>query len=63
MKIKEFEQLKMKSREELLKLAQDHRDKLRGLRFDFAMQKLQNVMTIKTTRKDLARILTILGTK
>lgn len=63
MKKKEFQELKMKSRDELLKLVDDHREKLRIARFDLQMKKLQNVRTLKVIRKDLARLLTVLKTK
>ena len=58
MKIKE---LRQKSEKELQKLLQELRERLRKLRFDLVSGKVKNVKEIQQTRKDIARILTILN--
>jgi len=60
MKIKE---LKDKTQESLEKLLQEKREKLRQLRFELSQDKLKNVSEIKNTKKDIARILTIITLK
>ncbi len=60
MKAKEFKQ---KSKDELQKLLQNLREKLRQLRFDLASGKVKNVREIRQIKKDIARILTILCPK
>jgi len=52
-------EIKRKSKEELGKLLQDLRRKLRDLRFRASSNKLKNVRQIKEVKKDIARILTI----
>jgi len=58
MKTKE---LRQKSEKELQKLLQGLRERLRKLRFDLVSGKVKNVREIRQTRKDIARILTILN--
>ena len=53
-------ELRQKSKSELQKLLQDNREKLRQLRFDLAAGKVKNVREIRKTKKDIARILTII---
>lgn len=60
MKITEIRQ---KSKLELQKLLQESREKLRQLRFDLASGKVKNVRDIRKTRRDIARILTIIKHK
>ena len=60
MKIKELED---KTQESLEKLLQEKREKLRQLRFELSQDKLKNVSEIKNTKKDIARILTIITLK
>lgn len=60
MKAKE---LKQKSKDELQKLLQNLREKLRQLRFDLVSGKVKNVREIRQIKKDIARILTILSVK
>ena len=57
MKIKE---LKEKTDEELNKLLQESREKLRDLRFKVESRQLKNVREIRKNRKIVAQILTIL---
>lgn len=57
MKISE---LRQKSEKELIKVLEDDQKKLRQLRFDLAAGKVKNVRLIRKTRKEIARILTLL---
>lgn len=57
MKAKE---IRKKTKEELEKLLAEKRKKLTQLRFDLAAGKVKNVREIRETKKDIARILTIL---
>ncbi len=57
MKIKELHQ---KSKEELQKILQDNREKLRQLRFDLSAGKVKNVREIRKIKKEIAQILTII---
>lgn len=60
MKIKE---LRLLSKEELLKKIGDSKEKLRQLRFDLAAGKVKNVREIRQTKKIIARIKTLLNPK
>ena len=53
-------ELRKKDVKELDKNVQELRKKLSDLRFKFSSNKLKNVKEIKNTRKDIARINTIL---
>ncbi len=55
-----IDKLQNKSRLELKKLIANKREKLRVLRFHLAGGKLKNVREVRQTKKDIARILTIL---
>lgn len=57
MKIRE---LKQKSDKELKRTLTDLRDKLRELRFNLVGGKVKNIKEIHQTKKDIARILTLL---
>lgn len=57
MKVKE---LRTKENAELNKILQDKKMELVELRFDWKNKKLKNTNLIKETKKDIARILTIL---
>ncbi len=54
------EELRKKSNEELLKLVGELKEKLLKLRFKNAFGQLENPMDIRKTRRQIARILTIL---
>jgi len=54
-------ELKQKSKEELQKTLEDDREKLRQLRFDLSAGKVKNVREIRNIKKEIARILTLLG--
>ena len=62
MKKKEIQQLKTKPLAELQKNLADYRERLRKLRFDLAQGKVKNIKEIKTVKKMIARILTIITT-
>ena len=59
-KIKEFFRM---PKGELQRTLQELREKLRKLRFDLAAGKVKNVREIRETKKDIARIETILKIK
>ena len=50
-----------KSNKELSVLLNEKKEKLRELRFNLASGKVKNVKEIRNTKKDIARILTILS--
>ncbi len=60
MKIKE---LQSKSENELQKLLLEKRETLRAIRFKVAQRQLKKIHDIKITKKDIARILTLLKLK
>ena len=60
---KEFETISQKSDVELEKMATEFRDKLWVLKKDLEMGKVKNIREIKHTRKDIARVLTVLNSK
>ena len=53
-------ELRLKSEKELKALLGEDREKLRQMRFDLASGKVKNVREIRSKRRDIARILTIL---
>lgn len=55
-----IDKLRDKSNSDLEKLIVEKKDKLRILRFNLAAGKAKNINEIKETKKDIARILTIL---
>lgn len=54
-------ELSQKTEAELQKILRESREKLRQLRFDLAAGKVKNVREIRRLRKEIARILTLLG--
>jgi len=60
MKVKE---LKYKTVGELNRILADLRRQLRELRFNLAAGKVKNIRAIRTKKKDIARVLTILHQK
>ncbi len=60
MKITELQQ---KTKEELGRLLQESREKLRSLRFDIQLKQSKNVREIRKTKKLIAKILTIINQK
>ena len=59
-KIREFSRIPQR---ELQRILREKREKLRELRFNLAAGKVKNVSEIRETKKDIARILTILKQK
>jgi len=57
-KIKE---LQKKSKSGLEKILRERRERLRALRFDLDQGKLKDTSRIKKTKKDIAKILTLLN--
>jgi ribosomal protein L29 len=55
-----FEELSKKSKEELMKLLKDSKEKRGSLRFDLVSGKVKNVSEIRHIKKDIARISTLL---
>lgn len=55
--------LQNKTRDELEKLLTEQREALRDIRFKVSRDQTKNVRAIRSLRKDIARILTILQTK
>ena len=60
MKTKE---LRQKSEKELMKTLEDNQRKLRQLRFDLSAGKVKNVREIRKTKKEIAKILTLIKEK
>lgn len=58
-----IEELRKKDSAELQKSIQDLKKKLSDFRFRFSSNKLKNVKEIESTKKDIARMLTILNEK
>ena len=61
MKKREFQQLKSKPKAELLSQLTALREKSWGLKKDLVAGKVKNVREIRVTKKDTAKILTILN--
>jgi large subunit ribosomal protein L29 len=57
MKVKE---LRQKPKDDLKKILETDREKLRQLRFDLSSGKVKNVQEISKIKKEIARILTII---
>ena len=55
--------LKGKNSHELEEIMREKREKLRALRFDLAADKLKNHRQIRKTKKEIARIMTLLSSK
>ncbi|MFA6512346.1 MAG: 50S ribosomal protein L29 [Patescibacteria group bacterium] len=58
-----IKELRMKSRAELEKLLTEQREELRDIRFKVSRDQMKNVRSIRSTKQDIARILTILHTE
>ena len=56
-------ELQTKSKPELLELLNEKSKKLQGLRFDISFNRLKDVSVIKKTKRDIARINTLLNQK
>lgn len=55
-----FSELQQKNTEELKKILEQDRERLRQLRFDLASGKVKNVREIRKLKKIIARALTLL---
>jgi len=53
-------ELRKRPKEELQKILQESREKLRALYFDLASGKVKNIREIRKIKKNIARILTLL---
>ncbi len=53
-------ELRKKPKSDLEKLLIENREKLRQLHFDLVFDKMKNVREIRKTKKEIARILTLL---
>lgn len=60
MKIKE---LREKNTEELKKILVEKEEMTRKLRFDLTTKQVKNTKELRTAKRDIARILTLLGEK
>ena len=58
MKIKE---LREKNSEELKKLLQEKQEMIRQIRFDISSKQVKNNRELRSTKKDVARILTLIN--
>lgn len=59
----EITDLRKKTKEELQRMLQEDRERLRISRFNLASAKLKNVREIRRVKKEIARILTLLKLK
>ncbi|KKR91662.1 MAG: 50S ribosomal protein L29 [Parcubacteria group bacterium GW2011_GWC2_42_12] len=59
----ELKELKLKTAKELKQILNEFRDKLRDLRFKDANKQLKNIREIRSIKKTIARILTLLSGK
>jgi len=59
----EIKELKKKSGDELRKILEQMRDKLRDLRFKDANKQLKNVREIRETRRTISRAITLMNKK
>jgi len=57
------EELKTRSKEELIKLLKENAEKLQKLRFDLSFNRLKDLSDIKKVKRDTARIKTLLNEK
>lgn len=57
------EELKQKTKQELERLLEDSKEKLRNLRFDIQLKQSKNVREIRKTKKLIARIFTFINQK
>jgi ribosomal protein L29 len=58
----EISELKNKEGKELQKLLEEKKEHLRQLRFDLVSGKVKNISDLRNTRKDIARISTMIST-
>lgn len=58
-----FKELKILPKEELERLLNEYKERLRTLRFDLSFGKVKNIREIREVKKTIARILTLLNQK
>ncbi|OQB44164.1 MAG: 50S ribosomal protein L29 [Parcubacteria group bacterium ADurb.Bin159] len=63
MSAKSFKEFKHLSKEELSSRLKEEKERLSRLKFDIPLKKIKNVREIRKTKKNIARILTILREK
>lgn len=63
MKTREYQELKKKDADELRKLVDEKRTELMGLRFSLATGALEDQSRVSQVKRDVARLLTLLGEK
>jgi large subunit ribosomal protein L29 len=63
MKTREYNELKKKDATELQKLVDDKRTEVMGLRFSLATGALEDPSRLGQAKRDVARLLTLLGDK
>jgi ribosomal protein L29 len=63
MKLKDIQELKIKSEAELARLVAETSDRVRALRFDLAAGKVKNVNELRQARKRVARMKTFMKQK
>lgn len=56
-----YKELQQRPEQELKKILTDSKEKLRQLRFELASGKVKDVREIRQLRRDIAKILTLLG--
>jgi len=56
-------ELRQKTKADLLRQLRSDKEKLQALRFDMVAGKVKNVRAIRTTRKEIATIMTVLTEK
>lgn len=59
--MKKIKELREKNKNELEKLLVEKREQARKLRFDIASKQIKNSRGLRNTKKDIARILTLIG--
>ncbi len=63
MKTNEYQELKKKDADELQKLVDEKRTEVMGLRFSLATGALEDPSRLSQAKRDVARLLTLLGEK
>ena len=59
--MKKIKELREKNENELKKLLIEKREETRKLRFDIASKQIKNNRGLRSAKKDIARILTLIG--
>ena len=56
----DLKELRLKTKEQLMELLVNHREKLRMMRFKVAQRQLKKVHEVKIVKRDIARILMVI---